>query len=746
VTPILVQTITLLKLQDRQHILKNFIMKRNILLLVILLGISNYTIAQSWISSNRIYSDENISAIQSTSGPDGRIITLGYFSGNLSLAHTHNLTSYGGLDYFIVKFTELGDIDWVYQLGGSLNEYVLGGISTDADGNIFVTGGFRNYLRFTQNDSIQSVGGMDTFLAKLDSDGNVIWCNNIGSGSFNQRPNSLKVDIAGDVLIGGFFTDSIYFNASQTLYSDDGIDDYYYAKFDPDNGDLIWVKQIRSISNFYSGRIFAIETTQNAYYFGGQFADSTIIGNDTIISYNDSYDIHLFKTDFNGEIEWIREINGAGDELTYGIVADPDENIYLSGYYDSDTIYVQESDSNEIMVVENKGNFDFLVGKYTTDGMLEWFRSAGGKGVDKLNDITFFDNEITVSGYFSDTLLWGGIDLTTLGKGDQDMFIGAIDIDGNYRSANSFGGSSNSLESARAVFNIDETTYTIIRSNSSLLVLGDSIYVSENENDYIVIGVVGCQPISVDNVIVTDITTCYGDSTGAIQILATGGFGSPWQYSIDNGLSYQPDISYFDSLPAGDYPTVVIDKENCTQAGPTITINQPDTLTIEVLAAEDVTDFQDGVIQVAAYGGTAPYTYTLMPDSLVQGFGTYNFAIEDTGVYVVEVNDLRNCGPVATDSIEIGYDPEPNSLDPANTPELRVYPNPTSGMFTLEMPVDVAECSIEVLSLTGQVVHRHQAFSTGGMIIEVLDVSHLPKGMYMLRVNGKALRSGIVVN
>jgi hypothetical protein len=297
-----------------------------------------------------------------------------------------------------------------------------------------------------------------------------------------------------------------------------------------------------------------------------------------------------------------------------------------------------------------------------------------------------------------------------------------------------------------AVFNTSEDIYSVIRSNSDLLVLGDSIFTSSTGKFYIVLGVTGCRAITIDNVITTDITTCYGDSTGAIQVLATGGFGSPYQYSIDNGDTYQPDISYFDSLPAGDYPVVVIDKEGCAQPGPTVTVNQPDTLTIEVLSAEDVTDFEDGVIQVAAYGGTAPYTFTLQPDSIVQGFGTYNFAIGDTGVYVVEVSDLRNCGPAATDTIEMNYDPEPNSLDPTNAPELRVYPNPTSGMFTLEMPIDVDDCTIDVLSLSGQVVHSHQAYSTGGMIIEVMDVSHLSKGMYMLRVNGKTLKSGVVVN
>ena len=49
------------------------------------------------------------------------------------------------------------------------------------------------------------------------------------------------------------------------------------------------------------------------------------------------------------------------------------------------------------------------------------------------------------------------------------------------------------------------------------------------------LGVIGCDPISIDNAIPTDVTTCYGDSTGSIQVSASGGFGAPWNYSIDNG-------------------------------------------------------------------------------------------------------------------------------------------------------------------------------------------------------------------
>ncbi len=129
-----------------------------------------------------------------------------------------------------------------------------------------------------------------------------------------------------------------------------------------------------------------------------------------------------------------------------------------------------------------------------------------------------------------------------------------------------------------------------------------------------ILGVIGCLPISVDNTIPTNVTGCYGDSTGSIQVVASGGFGTPWQYSIDNGLSYTAS-AYYPDLPAGDYQVVVIDAENCTQIGPLITLTQPDTLLANFVSKEDIlhhTDWRgdeqvtDGSLVVTASGGTSP--------------------------------------------------------------------------------------------------------------------------------------------
>ncbi|MBN1415445.1 MAG: T9SS type A sorting domain-containing protein [Bacteroidales bacterium] len=711
---------------------------------LILLSVTIYS--QSWISSTRLISSDDMAILKSAIDANSNIFTLGYFNGSVSSNNGLVINSHGGRDYFLSKFDNQGNVEWLRNIGSSVNDDLYGGIEITADGNVIICGGYLGYLKYTSVDSIQSTGSVDLFLAKYSTEGDIIWCKNIGTGSNQQRATCLRTDQSGNLLLAGFFRDSISISNDLTLHGNDVL--YYncfYTKLEPTNGDALWAKNINTINSLVGVNILNISTTNEHYYYTAVFSDSIEVDNDTLISNNNSFDILLFKSDLDGNIEWYRKIYGTGDELAYCLKTDLNDNIYIAGHYESPALIIDSTSADYITISQNSGRYDFFVAKYDQQGELLWAKRNGGKGNDRLSSSALFQNELYVSGYFSDTLSWGGIELHTKGLNDRDMFIGNIDESGNYRSANSYSGRNYSEEDARSIFVSGEKLYTVIRSNSDLLVLGDSIYTSSGDYFYVALGIIGCLPISIDNVIVNDVNTCYGDSTGSLQILATGGFGSPFQYSIDNGLTYQKDISYFSDLPAGDYQVVVIDQKNCAQEGPVVTVGQPDTLRIELVSSADITNEADGSIVVAATGGTTPYTFTLLPDNLIQGFGTYTFQPGDSGRYVVQVNDAKNCGPVETDSIDI-MDFYGVGFEDISGLEVRMFPNPASNMITLEMPLDETEVTLEVMSLTGQVMISRQVYPSGGVLMETIDVSDLSKGMYMLRVNGKTMRSGIVVN
>ena len=125
--------------------------------------------------------------------------------------------------------------------------------------------------------------------------------------------------------------------------------------------------------------------------------------------------------------------------------------------------------------------------------------------------------------------MWGGIELTTEGgSADVDMFVGSVDDEGGFLGANSYGGRNNSREEGRGVFEQNGKTYVVLRSDSDLLVLGDSSYVSAGGTFYLVVGVIGCKPVNIDFVNPTDLT-CYNDSSGSLVVIASGGFGGSLQ-------------------------------------------------------------------------------------------------------------------------------------------------------------------------------------------------------------------------
>jgi hypothetical protein len=130
----------------------------------------------------------------------------------------------------------------------------------------------------------------------------------------------------------------------------------------------------------------------------------------------------------------------------------------------------------------------------------------------------------------------------------------------------------------------------------------------------------------------------------------------------------------------------------------------------------------------------------LNPGAIPNDNGIYS--ISEAGIYTVEINDSWNCGPLVTDQITIS---DFTGISNYLFVDALVYPNPSTGEITIEISTESSQSTIEVMSLTGQVVSSTMVYPTGGQLKETLQLRDLAKGMYMLRVEGKMLRSAIVL-
>ncbi|HTD98544.1 MAG TPA: gliding motility-associated C-terminal domain-containing protein [Mucilaginibacter sp.] len=135
---------------------------------------------------------------------------------------------------------------------------------------------------------------------------------------------------------------------------------------------------------------------------------------------------------------WVNDIGGPGDSKATGMASDPQNNIYVTGYF-SGTVDFDPSPG--VRNLTSVGGYDVYVAKYAPDGTLIWATSMGGDALDQVNYLTVDNNgNVTITGqYQSSTLTAGTTVLQSLG--DEDAFIIHLDASGTVAWAKTFGSS-----------------------------------------------------------------------------------------------------------------------------------------------------------------------------------------------------------------------------------------------------------------------------------------------------------------
>ena len=164
----------------------------------------------------------------------GSTITFG------SIVLTNADASGNTSDLFIVKYDTAGNIIWAESAGG-VDDDGASSIGLDGNANIFITGPFTSSaLAF--GSSILNCGSTygDIFVAKYDSSGNPLWGKRAG-GSYNQVGNGISTDASGNVYITGMFQSATCSFGSITLINagSTGDEDIFVAKYDA-SGNLLW--------------------------------------------------------------------------------------------------------------------------------------------------------------------------------------------------------------------------------------------------------------------------------------------------------------------------------------------------------------------------------------------------------------------------------------------------------------------------------------------------------------------------
>ena len=304
---------------------------------------------------------DNASSIQQTT--DRGFIIGGTTSSN----DGHVSGNHGRSDYWIVKLSEAGNIQWQKCLGGSGNEtaqsiqqtndegYIIAGFTNSKDGNV---SGFHKGEYY------------DSWIVKLDKAGNIQWQKCLGGGSQEIAWSIQQTNNGGYIIAGETYSND------GDVTGNHGEHDIWIVKLD-EAGNIQWQKCLGGSGSDYSKSIQ--QTNDGGYIVAGytKSNDGDVTGN------HGGSDIWIVKLDEAGNIQWQKCLGGSSYDQAYSIQQTNDGGYIIAGEtssYDGDIIDYRE-------LGYHYHHSDSWIVKLNEVGNIQWQKCLGGINDDRASSI-----------------------------------------------------------------------------------------------------------------------------------------------------------------------------------------------------------------------------------------------------------------------------------------------------------------------------------------------------------------------
>ncbi len=250
------------------------------------------------------------------------------------------------------------------------------------------------------------------------------WAKRAGLYSFDLG-YGVATDGAGNVYIAGKYEKNAYFGG--TYVTCEGNHDIYIAKYGPD-GSFKWVRTAGGISGDYAHAI-ACDAAGNCY-ITGEIERAVKFGSVSMTG-NGGNDVFVAKYNTNGTLLWAKKLGGSNQSDKGLGIAQSNGSIYVTGYFKVTANFAGT-------YLTSAGLKDIFIAKYTSDGVFQWVKKAGGPGDDEGAAVTAdAGGNVYITGYYSNTANFGGPSITS--KGSTDIFIAKYNSSGTCIWARSIG-------------------------------------------------------------------------------------------------------------------------------------------------------------------------------------------------------------------------------------------------------------------------------------------------------------------
>ena len=342
---------------------------------------------------------------------DGGYAILGYVQSN---DFDFSIKEDVSFDFFIIKYSQSDQLEWVKTYGGSSDDRGTKIIATK-NGGFAVIG----YSKSSDIDVNENAGDKDFWILKLDEKGNVIWKKTFGFSGKDVGTAIIETNDKGFLVCG---------ELDVTASGGQG-----KTRLGP----------LHAGGDFWVIKIDAMGATDWSSYYGGTFTDTpsgivqTENGNFIIVGSSDSNDIDI--TDNKGSYDfWVIKISPTGQllwEKNYG-GSEIDEAKAIVATDHNDFVIIGNTRSNDKDISKNLGSSDLCIIKINNNGDLLLQKNVGGNNFDTGNSIRrMYDGGFLLSGSSRSS----GEKL--INKGQNDAWILKLDTELNVVWQKTIGGS-----------------------------------------------------------------------------------------------------------------------------------------------------------------------------------------------------------------------------------------------------------------------------------------------------------------
>lgn len=705
-----------------------------------------------------------------TTDLEGNIYLGGSFASKKFKLGTSTLTfSRSALQAFVVKYDSLGNTLWTIhgrpQTTTSSNDFIgISDIMFINNSEIYIASrGIRPVFFFPGSNSINFPNKHQVFVFKINSNGNYV--NSLAAGAlYNSSsvvfdklygpPNANSTDkltctspklaksSCNDILIIGSYNTQAVFDT--ITISANGFQNGYVAIADRDL--MAWKNAFTTYSRHYSTHqyicepafpIYSVDKNDNLYLSLNWLAISSVTPPIDAIYYDNI--IHrelsgslIMKYNLNGSLQWA---NKSPINFIKSIYSTNNNEVLLYGEYNN-TLGLS-SLPNSAYGIPSNGGSDIFMGSINSNGGVNWLRNMGNTKEDRAFKMAGNNcGDIYFSGYLSDTVSMDGINIYA---GTNNLFIAKYSTNNTCaQTCSSFAlnftpcsldddsslCSNQNIEITWDIDGFDNTvnlTYSIdsgitytniitsysINNSSYNWNIPDSLFVGQwifiqattfpsNLSDSFWIYLLPSYNIQQAN-----LSICQGDS---ILIYGT--------YQNTSGV-------YYDSLQTINGCDSILSTTLTVNPLPNVTLANfnPDT----ICSNSNAVTLPNGSPSGGIYSGTGVNGGTFDPNTA--GIGTHSVFYTYT--------DINSC--INSDSTFITVEQCVGIDDLANDLGILIYPNPNTGLFTIEKSSELdKKVNISLLDASSRVI-INKIIPKGQQKIE-MDITLHSKGVYYLQL------------